>query len=137
LTNLDVATTDNAAAVEHRYRRRIEVENIFRDSKHGAALRHCLPVIQTSTPPGCGVPCSRPPVAGWLHQLTATTTGEDIIAGHGVRDGKAIIATLAYRLIRVPARPIRHTRTLTLRLPPGHNLLAEILTPLRAPPALP
>ena len=61
------------------------------------------------------MPCSRPPVAGWLHQLTATTTGEDIIAGHGVRDGKAIIATLAYRLIRVPARPIRHTGT------PGHR----------------
>jgi hypothetical protein len=46
-------------------------------------------------------------------------------------------ATLRHRLIRVPARLVRHTGTLALRLPPGHNQLAEILTPLRAPPALP
>jgi hypothetical protein len=76
-------------------------------------------------------------VAGWLHQLTATTAGEDIIAGHGVRDGKAMIATLRHRLIRVPARLVRHAGTLALRLPPGHHLLAEILTRLRALPALP
>ena len=32
-------------------------------------------------------------MAAWLHQLTATTRGEDILAGHGVRGGKAMIAT--------------------------------------------
>jgi hypothetical protein len=34
-------------------------------------------------------------MAGWLHQLTAITRADTIIAGHGVRDGKAMIATLA------------------------------------------
>ena len=128
---------DKAVVVEHWYRRRTEVESIFRDSKHGAALRHLPsgdPDVNTAWMWGALLAAS---VAGWLHQLTATTAGEDIIAGHGVRDGKAIIATLAHRLIRVPARPIRHTGTPALWLPPGHHLLAEILTRLRAPPALP
>jgi hypothetical protein len=38
-------------------------------------------------------------MAVWLHQLTARTAGEDILAGHGVRGGKAMIATLRWRLI--------------------------------------
>jgi hypothetical protein len=40
LTNLDVCTPDNVAAVEHWYRHRTMIENVFRDSKLGAALRH-------------------------------------------------------------------------------------------------
>jgi hypothetical protein len=40
LTNLDVSTPAQAAAVEHWYRHRTTIENIFRDAKHGAALRH-------------------------------------------------------------------------------------------------
>ena len=40
MTNADVSTPEQAAAVEHRHRHRTEIENIFRDSKHGAALRH-------------------------------------------------------------------------------------------------
>ena len=63
----------------------------------------------------------------WLHQLTARTAGEDIVHGHGVRGGKAMIATLRWRLIAVPGRLIRHARHLILRLPPGHGLLPEIL----------
>ena len=39
-TNIDVSTPAKAAAVEHWYRHRTSIENIFRDSKHGAALRH-------------------------------------------------------------------------------------------------
>jgi hypothetical protein len=137
LTNLDVSTMDKAVAVEHWYRHRTEVESIFRDSKHGAALRHLPsgdPDVNTAWMWGALLAAS---VAGWLHQLTATTAGEDIIAGHGVRDGKAMIATLRHRLIRVPARLVRHAGTLALRLQPGHHLLAEILTRLRALPALP
>ena len=42
-------------------------------------------------------------IAGWLHQLTAATRGEDIVAGHGARGGKAMIATLRRRLIAIPA----------------------------------
>ena len=40
LTSLDVSTPGKAAAAEHWYRHRTTIENIFRDSKHGAALRH-------------------------------------------------------------------------------------------------
>ena len=74
-------------------------------------------------------------MAAWLHQLTAITAGEDILAGHGVRGGKAMIATLRWRLIAVPGRLIRHARHLVLRLPPGHSLLPEVLARLRDLPA--
>ena len=40
LTSLDVSAPDKAVAAEHWYRHRTTVENIFRDSKLGAALRH-------------------------------------------------------------------------------------------------
>jgi hypothetical protein len=76
-------------------------------------------------------------MAGWLHQLTATTRGQTILAGHGIRGGKAMIATLRHRLIRVPGRLISHAGQAILRLPPGHGLLAEILARLRALPTLP
>jgi hypothetical protein len=55
--------------------------------------------------------------------------------GWGLRNGKAMIATLRHRLLCVPARLIRHASQLTLRLSPGHHLLTEILTRLRALPA--
>ena len=73
--------------------------------------------------------------AAWLHQFTARTTGEDIVAGHGVRRGKAMIATLRWRLIAVPGRLIRHARHLILRLPPSHSMLPEVLAWLRNLPA--
>ena len=75
-------------------------------------------------------------MAAWLHQLTAATAGLAVLAGHGVRGGKAMIATLRWRLIAVPAA-CRHAGQLILRLPPGRSLLAEILARLRALPALP
>jgi hypothetical protein len=135
LTNLDVATPDKAAAVEHWYRHRTTVENIFRDSKHGAALRH-LPsgYIQVNTAWMWGALLAAS-MAAWLHQLTAATRGETILAGHGVRGGKAMIETLRWRLIAVPGRLARHAGQLILRLPPGGHLLAEILARLRALPA--
>jgi len=74
-------------------------------------------------------------LTGWLHQLTARTGPDGGLVGHGVRDGQAMIATLRHRLIRVPARLVRHAGTLTLRLPPGHHLLAEVLTRIRKLPA--
>ena len=52
-----------------------------------------------------------------------------------VRGGKAMIATLRRRLIAVPGRLIRHARHLILRLPPGHELLHEVLARLRELPA--
>lgn len=134
LTSLDVSTPGKAAAVEHWYRHRTTVENIFRDSKHGAALRHLpsgYPQVNQAWMWGALLAAS---MAAWLHQLTALTAGEDIAAGHGVRGGKAMIATLRWRLIAVPGRVIRHARHLVLRLPPGHGLLSEVLARLRELP---
>ena len=126
-----------AVAVEHWYRHRTTVENLFRDGKLGAALRH-LPSghirVNTAWMWGALLAAS---MAGWLHQLTAATTGPAIVAGHGVRGGKAMIATLRWRLIAVPGRLVRHAGQLILRLPAGQHLLAEILARLRALPATP
>ena len=71
----------------------------------------------------------------WLHQLTATALVEHIVHGHGVRGGKAMIATLRWRVIAIPGRLVRHARHLVLRLPPGHSLLPEVLVRLRDLPA--
>jgi len=135
LTNLDVSSPDTAIAAEHWYRHRTTVENIFRDSKLGAALRHLpsgYPQVNLAWMWGALLAAT---MAAWLHQLTARTAGQDILHGHGVRGGKAMIATLRWRLIAVPGRLTRHARHLTLRLPPGHNLLPEVLTRLRDLPA--
>ena len=134
-TNLDVSTPDKAAAVEHWYRHRTSVENIFRDSKHGAALRHLPSGNKQVNTAWMWAALLAATIAGWLHQLTGTILGEDLVAGHGVRDGKAMIATLRHRLIAIPARLVHHARTLTLRPAPGHHLLREILARLRALPA--
>jgi hypothetical protein len=135
LTNLDVSSPAKAVAAEHWYRHRTTVENLFRDSKLGAALRHLpsgYPQVNLAWMWGALLAAT---MAAWLHQLTATTRGQDILAGHGVRGGKAMIATLRWRLIAVPGRLIRHARHLTLRLPPGHGLLPEVLARLRDLPA--
>jgi hypothetical protein len=86
-------------------------------------------------------------IAGWLHQLVATSPTSDPdptatvypsnpkpLAGLGVRDGKAMIATLRHRLLCIPGRLIHHAGQLILRLPPGHHLLTMVLTRLRALP---
>jgi hypothetical protein len=102
--------------VEHWYRHRTQVENVFRDAKHGAALRHLpsgYPEVNQAWMWGALLAAS---LTGWLHQPTAATAPDGALLGHGVRDGQAMIATLRHRLIRVPARLVRHARTLTLRL---------------------
>jgi hypothetical protein len=136
MTNLDVSSPARAVAAEHWYRHRTTVENLFRDSKLGAALRHLpsgYPQVNLAWMWGALLAAA---MAGWLHQLTGTALGEDIVHGHGVRGGKAMIATLRWRLIAVPGRLTRHARHLTLRLPPGHGLLPEVLARLRTLPAL-
>jgi hypothetical protein len=135
MTNLDVSTPEQAAAVEHWYRHRTQIENIFRDSKLGAALRHLpsgYPQVNKAWMWGALLAVS---IAGWLHQLTATPGPDGRLAGWGVRDGQAMIATLRHRLIRVPARLVRHAGALKLRLPPGHYLLDEVLARIRRLPA--
>jgi hypothetical protein len=93
-------------------------------------------------------------IAGWLHQLLATSPATEAgsdpghpeddarsypsipepLAGLGVRDGKAMIATLRQRLLCLPGRLIHHAGQLILRLPPGHQLLPAVLARLRALP---
>jgi len=127
-----VSTGERAAAVEHWYRHRTQVENVFRDAKLGAALRH-LPsgYLQVNTAWMWGALLAAS-IAGWLHQLTATPGRGGRLFGHGLRGGQAMIATLRHRLIRVPARLVRHSGGLILRLPPGHDLLNEVLARIRA-----
>jgi len=125
VTNLDVTTAEHAAAPRP--------VNIFRDTKHGAALRHLPsghPALNRAWMWGALIAAT---LAGWCHHLTATTDG-GALRGHGVRGGQAMIATLRRRLIAVPARLVRHAGTVVLRQPPGHDLLAEILTRIRALP---
>lgn len=133
VTNLDVATGAKAAQVEHWYRHRTQVENLFRDTKHGAALRHLPSGHEQVNRAWMWGALLAATCTGWLHHLTATHHDGQLV-GHGVRGGQAMIATLRRRLLAVPARLVRHARGLTLRLPPGDNLLAEILARLRALP---
>jgi hypothetical protein len=135
VTDLDVSTGERAAAVEHWYRHRTSIENVFRDAKLGAALRHLpsgYPQVNTAWMWGALLAAS---IAGWLHQLTATPGPGGRLSGHGLRGGQAMIATPRHRLIRVPARLIRHGGGLTLRPPPEHHLLNEVLARIRALPA--
>lgn len=112
------------------------MENIFRDAKLGAALRHLpsgCPQVNTAWMRSALLAVS---IADWLHQLTAPPSGGQL-AGHGVRDGQTMIATLCHKLIRVPARLARHAGALNLRLPPGYRLLQQVLARLRTLPATP
>lgn len=137
LTNLDISTPATIAAVEHWYRHRTSIENIFRDSKIGAALRHLpsgFPEINRAWMWGALLAAS---VAGWLHQLTSVHGHDGHLSGHGVRHGKAMIETLRRRLIGIPGRVTTHARETILRLPPGQDLLNEVLSRIRALPAHP
>ena len=110
-TNMDVSTPARAAAAEHWYRHRTVIENIFRDSKHGAALRH-LPSgsndVNTAWMFGsliaaaiAGVGCTSSP---------APSSALTWSPGSGTRDAEAMIATLRRKLIAMPARRGRHGR---------------------------
>jgi hypothetical protein len=60
----------------------------------------CPADIPRSIRPGCGDAL----LAAWLHQPTAEMAGEQIVVGHGVRGGKAVIETLRWRLIAASCR---------------------------------
>jgi len=134
-TNIDVSTPSKAAACEHWYRHRTSAENIFRDSKHGAALRHLPSGHEQVNTAWMWASLIATAVAAWLHQLTGLIDGGELLEGHGVRGGKAMIATLRRVLIAVAARLVRHGGQLIMRLAPGPCLLPGILAAIRALPA--
>lgn len=45
--------------------------------------------------------------------------------------GRAHLGTLRHRLLTIPARLIHHAGQVILRLPPGQQLLAQVLAELR------
>ena len=69
-TNVDVSTPAKAAAAEHWYRHRTSVENIFRDSKHGAAPRHLPSGHEQVNTAWMLASLIAAAIAAWLHQLT-------------------------------------------------------------------
>ncbi len=122
-TNVDVSTPAKAAACEHWYRHRTAVENIFRDSKHGAALRHLPSGYEQVNTAWMWASLIAAAVAAWLHQLTGLisrrrTAGR---ARHPRRQGDD--RHPAADLIATPARLVRHGGQLIMRLAPGPHLL--------------
>ncbi len=67
-------------------------------------------------------------LAGALSVMLQSLTGLDDDAG------KARMHRLRHQLLAVPARVIHHARSITLRLPPGDHVLAEVLSRLRELP---
>jgi hypothetical protein len=134
-TTIDVSTPGKAVAVEHWYRQRTTIENIFRDSKYGAGLRHLPSGYKEVNTAWMHAALLAANMAAWLHEITGTTSGGETVTGRGIRGGKAMIATLRHQLINIPGRLVHHAGQLTLRLPPGRELLAEILAKLPKIPA--
>lgn len=114
--------------VEAWFRRRTDIEDRIREAKLGAGLNHL--------PSGRSEPNSvwmwGALIAGNLSVLLQTLTGID-----NDGRGRAHGPRLRHELLRVPARVLAHARGLTIRLPPGPQLLPEVLSRLRAlpPPA--
>jgi len=67
-------------------------------------------------------------LAGALSVMLQSLTGLDDDAG------KARLHRLRHQLLCVPARLIHHARRITLRLPPGDQIPAEVLSRLRELP---
>ena len=76
-----MSTPARAAACEHWYRHRTAVENIFRDSKHGAALRHLLSGYEQVNTAWMWASLIAAAVAAWLHQLTGLISGGELWKG--------------------------------------------------------
>jgi hypothetical protein len=125
-TNADVSTPAKAAAAEAWHRMRTDIEDRIRDAKHGAALRH-LPsgnrAVNTVWMWGALLAIN---LSAWLQELAGLDYGDG--------RGRAHLGTLRHRLLVVPARLIRHAGQPVLRLPPGPQLLAQVLAEIRRLP---
>jgi hypothetical protein len=125
-TNLDVSTPAKAVAAEAWHRMRTDIEDRIRDAKHGAALRHLPSGTRTANTVWMWGALLAVNLSAWLQELAGLDSGNG--------RGRAHLGTLRHRLLNVPARLVRHAGQVTLRLPPGHQLLAQVLARLRRLP---
>jgi Transposase DDE domain group 1 len=121
LTNLDTSTPEHAAAVEAWHRHRTDIEELFKQAKHGAALRH-LP---------SGDPCVN---TAWVHAAflaVAITAWLNLV----LETGGHRIGVIRWRreLINTPARLVHHARRFTLRCT-ANSPLPEVLAKIRQLP---
>jgi Transposase DDE domain group 1 len=125
-TNLDVSTPAKAIAVEAWHRMRTDIEDRIRDAKHGAALRHLPSASRAANNVWMWGALLAVNLSAWLQELAGLDGGDG--------RGRAHLDTLRHRLLNVPARLVRHAGQITLRLPPGQHLLAQVLARLRRLP---
>src|SRR5947208_2099501 len=125
-TNLDVSTSAKAVEVEAWHRMRTDIEDRIRDAKHGAALRHLPSASRAANTVWMWGALLAVNLSAWLQALAGLDGGDG--------RGRAHLGTLRHRLLAVPARLIRHAGQSILRLPPGQQLLAQVLSRLRRLP---
>ncbi|HEX5204880.1 MAG TPA: IS1380 family transposase [Actinoplanes sp.] len=125
-TNLDVSTPAKAVTVEAWHRMRTDIEDRIRDAKHGAALRHLPSATRAANTIWMWGALLAVNLSAWLQELAGLDTGDG--------RGRAHLGTLRHRLLNVAARLVRHAGQTILRLPPGHQLLAQVLSRLRRLP---
>jgi Transposase DDE domain group 1 len=125
-TNLDVSTPAKAVAVEAWHRMRTDIEDRIRDAKHGAALRHLPSGTRAANTVWMWAALLAVNLSAWLQELAGLDDGDG--------RGRAHLGTLRHRLLMVPARLVRHAGQLTLRLPPGRQVLTQVLARLRRLP---
>ena len=125
-TNLDVSTPARAVAAEAWHRMRTDIEDRIRDAKHGAALRHLPSATRAANTVWMWGALLAVNLSAWLQELAGLDRGDG--------RGRSHLGTLRHRLLMVPARLVRHAGQITLRLPPGQQLLAQVLARLRRLP---
>jgi Transposase DDE domain group 1 len=111
---------ESARDVEAGFRRRTDIEDRISEAKLAAGLGH----LPSGHPAVNSVWMWASLIAGNLSVLLQTLTGID-------QHGRAHVARPRHQLLCVPARLVRHGRTLTLRLPPGDQLLPSVRTRIR------
>jgi hypothetical protein len=126
ITNLDVSTPAKAIALEAWHRMRTDIEDRIRDAKHGAALRHLPSGNRAVNTVWMWAALLAINLSAWLQELGGLDGGDG--------RGRAHLATLRHLLLAVPARLVRHAGQAVLRLPPGRELLTEVLARLRRIP---
>ena len=105
---------------------RTDIEDRIRDAKHGAALRHLPSASRAANTVWMWGALLAINLSAWLQELAGLDGGDG--------RGRAHLGTLRHRLLTVPARLVRHAGQVTLRLPPGRQLLAQVLARLRRLP---